>query len=153
MQFACVSPQRGVCLQARGVQKVPPLLLNFDRLWVFLIPFCIRMLKTKAQIARESIKKKPRAVRNFGLRARDVRARTYSFDTPPPPPHENPGSAPARGIQCKVCPLQKYISFLIAKEKNVLDRFEKSHWNMKLKLILNQSAKTQSNLVQYRHKK
>ena len=49
-------------------------------------PFCMRMLKNKAQIARESIKN-PRelpgssgpwipAVRDFGLRARDVRART-----------------------------------------------------------------------------
>ena len=63
--------------------------LKFDRLFLFCIfPFCIRRLKNKAQIARESIKnprasralKRARAldpaVRDFGLRARDVRART-----------------------------------------------------------------------------
>ena len=54
---------------------------------IFVAPFCIRIFKNKAQIARESIKTpkslilghltgpwKP-AVREFGLRARDVRAR------------------------------------------------------------------------------
>ena len=48
---------------------------------VILIPFCIIILKHKAQIARESIKNPESfqgptpAVRDFGLPARDVRAR------------------------------------------------------------------------------
>ena len=65
------------------------------------------MLKNKAQIARESIKKTPKsfqvsgplngpwipAVREFGLRDRDdVRARTLIFSAAPL--NENPGSAP-----------------------------------------------------------
>ena len=44
-----------------GRNRRPP--LKLDQLWVFYNPFCIRMLKNGAQIALESIKKKPRASR------------------------------------------------------------------------------------------
>ena len=61
--------------------------LKLDRLLCVLIPFCIRILNDKAQIARESLKtpKASRALisgpwtpgeRNFGFRARNVRSRT-----------------------------------------------------------------------------
>ena len=65
------------------------------------------MLKNKTQIVRESIKNpesfqspdRTPAVRDFGLRASDVRARPESFALPP---NENPGSAPAKGaLTCK----------------------------------------------------
>ena len=36
-----------------GNRRAPP--LNFDRLWFFLIQFCIRMLQNEAQIAWECI--------------------------------------------------------------------------------------------------
>ena len=52
----------------------------------FLIPFCIRMLKNKAQVAQESIKT-PRALDPalvMWVCAHDP------LRPPPPPPHENP---------------------------------------------------------------
>ena len=67
----------------------PPKKNNIINCFLF-IPFCIRMLKNKAQMAQESIKH-PKSLRALessrkGLRAQDVRAHT-SF-APPPPPSE-----------------------------------------------------------------
>ena len=77
-----------------GSRRPPPLI--FDRLRIFS-PFCIRMLRNKAQIARES-NKPHRASRvhkpppppppgRKGLRARDVRA-AHNLLRPPPPPQQ-----------------------------------------------------------------
>ena len=71
--------------------------------------FFLQSLSQNAQIARESIKKNRElpgplsgpwtpAVRDFGLRARDERARAKKLRASPPPPppwippNENPGS-------------------------------------------------------------
>ena len=64
-----------------GAQQARP--LHFDRLF-FIIPFCIRMLRNKAQIARESIKN-PEGFQGPGRRGLRARVRAHNLLRPPPP--------------------------------------------------------------------
>ena len=119
-----------------GATGVRP--LKFDRLCFSFFPFCIRMLNNKAQIAQESIKKPQelpgplsgpltKAVRDFGLRACDVCARTKSFA--PPPPNENPGSAPALRGGRQVSPPLKRLGGLLR------ERHSSGLWEKKLSIF------------------
>ena len=84
---------------SRGGRCNRPSPLKFDWLQSFLIPFCIRMLKHKDQIAKRASKTRklpgPCTPAVGGLRSlRSWCACTHIIFCVPPP-HENPGSNPA----------------------------------------------------------
>ena len=117
----------------KGAQQAPPPPLKFDRLWVFFpIPFCIRMLQNRAQIARESMKKLLElpgplsgpwtpAERDSGF-ALVMCVRAHNLLLPPPPPYENPGFAPVKGEWLKVNNEHNYISTDKHKSKSYMQR-------------------------------
>ena len=80
--------------RAQQAPPPPPIIIIIWSTNLFFIPFCIRMLINKAQIARESIFVKPRA---SGAGPWTPAVYIYNLLRPPqaPPPNENAGSDPA----------------------------------------------------------
>ena len=84
---ALMSYEEGPCTKNKWLQYSD----RFEKLidcgfQFFLFPFCIRMLKIRFRQHKRASKttRASRAIRNFGLRVRDVRA--HYFCAPPPPP-------------------------------------------------------------------